>query len=351
MPTPTTHVYEVEDTLFSNGCNSPGLHAYIEKSTTVSIKCLGVEQKTNEQDGKLYAHISMADDLEEIEPEQLTALEALLPLHDVNYVSPVVPTQVEVSNPGPLTSDDRRILQVNHVPAGEYFWGTGAFDDFDPTAPASGRGEGDQIVLETNGDAGNVDTISGRFFEYVYIMGGSIYASGGAIRDHISLVVTAPASSPVADLVTGNVVAAPTGLGFNVWIPCAEGSGTHRVDGNVFEQGQCNQDLCPVPASEDANGDGTGLWDWDPSLAPAATIIPNALGKGRFNLYDVALPLARQANRYPILVPYQNVTPEAAVKAKKILPHWLWTFTLVRGPEVGVAKVAVRLDTARTQTA
>ncbi len=150
---------------------------------------------------------------------------------------------------------------------------------------------------------------------------------------------------------TGNVVKAPTGYGFNLFVPVSEGTGTHRVDGNVFEAGQSNTGLVPVPAPENSEGEGTGFWDWDPTLAPEATIVPNVEQKGRYNLFDQTLPLARQANRYPVMPTYQHVTPEAAVKAKKILPHWLWSFTLVRGSSAGVTKIAIRLDTARTKTA
>jgi hypothetical protein len=240
---------------------------------------------------------------------------------------------VEVSNPGPMTAKGTPIVQPNVVPAGYYFYGSGAYDDI-----AGGtRGDGNQLAKEVTGPD-VTQTFEGRFLEHVYIIGGYLAAEGAGFEDHISLTMFAPASAPTSTPGTGNANKVATGLGFNIIVPAVNGDWT--VDGSTLEAGEINQSLCPVP-----NTTGTGYWNWDPTASPSIT---PASGDGAYDLFDVELPLARQANRYP-LIAQGHVTPEAAVKGKKVLPHWIWRFSVYR-KETGSVKVAVRLDTARLKT-
>ena len=346
MPDPVTYQYDPADpTKFPNGFNPDGLKHAINASQTVSIHCIDVLESGG------MADVVMADDLEDaVDPPQLDALEAILPAHDVDYSTPKTPRPVQEANPGPTTADGVPIKLSNHIPRAHYFWGTGAFDDFQPTPPASGRGSGELISWQTNGDAGDVATKEGRFFEHVYILGGTISSKNGDFGDHVSLDVIAPASAPEARPGNdGNAskVELYSGAPVSLFVPTQAADGAWEVDGAAMEAGQVNANLVPVPA-RDADDNPVGWWDWDPDQTPSIT--PNYDQQGGYNLFDQELKLARQANCYPVMAPHQSVTPEAAVKGKKILPHWLWRFTLVRGDEPGAVKVAIRLDTARKLT-
>lgn len=242
----------------------------------------------------------------------------------------------------PQTAGGAPIFQPNVVPAGYYFYGSGAFDDI-----ATGtRGEGDQITLKTDGTADDQVELVGRFMEHVYILGGHLANCDADYDDWISLLVRSPASAPTDKTATHDGNANKVSVGpFNIIVPAAN-DGDWDVDGTTLEAGEINQSLSPVPAFNSA-GDPNGWWDWDPTATPSIT--PNLTNTGAFNLFDAAIPLGRQANRYPAIT-QGNVTPAGSIKAKKMLPHWEWVFTLRRGSTAGTVKVAIRLDTARLTT-
>jgi hypothetical protein len=247
----------------------------------------------------------------------------------------------------PSTDAGTPIFQSNVVPPGYYFYGTGAFDD----VAGNSRGAGPQIELAVSADehidpAGKTATLVGRFLEHVYILGGHFAALGADLGDWISSEIVAPASTPEdrTGSLDGNAVKVPTGAGFNVVVPTEPGTGSWNVDGAALEAGEINAGLVPVPSPTQ-----TGFWNWDPGSTPSLSPVSNpAAPDGAYNLFDAALPLARQANRYSCLTE-GDVTPQGAVKGKKILPHWLWRFTIHRHAP-GTLKVAVRLDMARVQT-
>lgn len=292
--------------------------------STIPIKLLGLWSIGDTLSVNTYVEIS----------SYLTDLDALVSNHtgeplpsDADLV--VIENQDGSKANFPLTSMGTPIVQPNVVPSGHLFYGTGAFDDITNGL----RGKGPQIVLKTDSET----TLKGRFLEYIYILGGTIISKNAEIDDWISLHLEAPASVPTVNgSNTGNCnIVGPM-------IVPADGDGTHDIDCSTIESGQINLNLTPVP-----NPAGLGKWDWDPDLTPS--IFPNEEGKGTYDLYIVTIPLVRQANRYPALY-HGNVTPEAAVKAKKVLPHWEWVFTGHRGSVAGEVEIAIRLDAARVST-
>ena len=235
------------------------------------------------------------------------------------------------------------MFQPNVIPAGYYFYGTGAFDD---TATAK-RGEGSQIALLTGGTPGDEHELVGRFFDHVYVLGGQVVPYASDYQDWVSLLLRAPASAPEDRTTTHDGNANKVSVGpFNVIVPAPGNDGDWDVDGATMEAGEINLGLCPIPAGDPDEGGTSGWWDWDPAASPSIT--PNLTQTGGYNLFDAALPLARQANRYPA-GGAGDVTPTAAVKGKKILPHWEWVFTLHQTGAAAV-KLAIRLDTARAKT-
>jgi len=284
--------------------------------------------------------------------EQTELEDVVVPAHD-NTPTPADTIPVAIENEDgsqvsfPMTDGENGktpIFQPNIIPAGYFFWGTGAFDD----VAGNKVGEGDQIAwtCTVSVTPPNDEVLVGRFMHHVYVLGGHVAAKNADVSDWVTLEIRAPASSPEDRTGTndGNANKVATGLGFNVLVPAPLGDGDWNVDGSDMEAGEINQDLCPVP-----NTTGTGFWNWDPNASPSITPVANPLAPdGSYDLYDVQLPLARQANRYPLMIE-GNVTPVASIKGKKILPHWEWVFTLRRGV-IGTATVAIRLDTARKKT-
>lgn len=261
----------------------------------------------------------------------------------ITIVETVSPTDVTVLNQQvfPTTSGNTPIFQPNIVPPGYYFYGTGAFDDITNGVVGTGA----QLAWQSTG-ADHTEELRGRFLHHVYILGGHLQAVDATYEDWISLLMEAPASTPEDRTAThnGNANKVATGLGFNIIVPAA-GNGDWNVDGATLQKGEINLNLCPVPAGGD-DAAQTGWWDWNPLVSPSIT--PNLNHTGAYNLFDATLPLVRQANRYPCIIP-GDVTPAASIKGKKVLPHWTWVFKLYR-KGTGTVSLAIRLDTARVKT-
>jgi len=266
----------------------------------------------------------------------------------VSVVETIGPNEVSLKNEDgtlasfPMTDGKTPIFQPSVIPAGYYFYGTGHMDDI------SGGiiGEGEQLAFMTAGAAGDEVEITGRFLHHVYIIGGDLAIFSAEYDDWISMTMRAPASSPEDKTGTHDGNANKVSVGpFNVIVPAPGDDGDWNVDGATLEAGEINQGLCPVPAF-DASGLPNGWWNWDPTESPSLT--PNLTNEGAYNLFDAVITLGRQANRYPLT--NGSVTPTAAIKGKKILPHWEWVFLAKRGATAGSLKMAARLDTARLKT-
>ena len=244
----------------------------------------------------------------------------------------------------PTTEKKTPIVQPSIIPPGYYFYGTGAFDD----VGAGTRGDGPQITLSASVATDPVTaTLEGQFIEHVYIIGGYLASKTPEPDDWVSLHLKAPASTPEDRTGTGdgNANKVSVGPGANIIVPAPLNDGDWNVDGATLVAGELNDGLAPVP-----NADAAGYWHWDPEASPSIfPVADSSAPDGSYDLFDFDIVLARQANRYPCMQ-VGNVTPAAAIKGKKVLPHWVWVFTLYR-KTTGSVHVAVRLDTARKATA
>lgn len=342
MPGPYYHYSILQDTL-NGSVNLDRLEDEYNSDERLLFKLTGLKTSGDE------LRITTADDLGSGPGSQKEALDEIVDAH-TGAVWEHPAEQVRIQNPDkttanfPSTAKGTPIFQPNVVPAGYYFWGSGCFDDFEAVLPASGRGTGELLAWEVEGPDKTV-AFSGRFFEHVYILGGVIACSNAKYNDWVTLTMVSPASTPeVRPGNDGNADKVLTPFGFSIIIPNPLGTGAWNVDGTTLECGEVNSGLSPVPSPT-----GTGMWNWDPTQTPSLTPVDNPLApNGSFDLYDDEIALAQQANRYSLLYP-GNVTPEAAVKGKKVLPHWLWRFTIHR-EDPGAVQVSVRLDTARLKT-
>jgi len=332
-----TYNYDLA-TYFGAGLNEEKLKDEINSNANIVTHCADVGLAGTDAAITFSGPISAG--------EQSEFENVVIPAHD-STPTPDDTAPVQIKNDDgtavyfPQTDGKTPIFQPSVIPAGTYFYGTGAFDN-----PTTGKiGEGDQLAMKTDGTANNEEVLEGRFITWVYIVGGRLVVFDGNYDDWLSLAIVSPASVPEDRTGTSDGNANKVSVGpFNIILPAA-GDGDWNVDGSALEVGEINQSLSPVPAFT-AAGDPNGWWNWDPTASPSLT--PNLTGTGAYNLFDAEIILGRQANRYPLS--NGDVTPAASIKAKKILPHWLWRFTLKRGASLGAAKVAIRLDTSRLKT-
>jgi hypothetical protein len=271
----------------------------------------------------------------------------LIAAHD-NTPSVPTPTTKLLDGSGAVvnlfqTSLGRLLVNPDVIPKGYHAYYTGAFDDV-----ASGnRGEG-AFFHVTKTDEGEATALEGQFLEHVYLVAGDYRCNGNiAFHDWASMEAWAPASSPEDRTTThdGNANKSPTGLGFNIIVPAPLNDGDWNVDGAVFTKGEINTDLVPVP-----NETRAGYWNWDPTLAPAATITPvanPAEPDGNYDLFDAQLHLNRQANKIPLYL--NGGCCVEHVRAGLVLPHWKIKFRLYRS-EAGQVDAVFVLKLGRKKT-
>lgn len=259
---------------------------------------------------------------------------------------PVTPkTQVNLINSDGTSVDfplaeGTPIFNPDKIPQGYILYVTGAFDDIDAETRGSGA-----LFQVSKTDVGSA-SIEGRFLEQVYVVGGGVGSDGAGAGDWASYESYAPASSPEDKTGThdGNANKVPTGLGFNIIVPAPGNNGDWNVDGSTLEGGQINQGLVPVP-----NTSGAGYWNWDPTADPSITPVANpGAPDGSYDLYDAALPLARQANRIPLLGIHGDVSPDA-VRPRLMLPHWKVKITVYRATS-GTVTASAWLSMGRKTT-
>ena len=233
----------------------------------------------------------------------------------------------------PMTTRKTPIFQPSIIAPGDLFYGAGAFDEVTGDKKI---GDGPRIKFNTS-TPNDVVVVEGRFYHYVRVLGGVIRSWSSTVDDELSLEIIFPASAPASTPGTGNAV-----ISNGVFVPIQTGDGSHTVDGTTLEVGHINQGLCPVPASVE----GTGFWNWDPDASPSIT--PSYDMTGNYHLIPAEISVLRQANKYPIAD--MDVTPAAGIQGKKVLPHWVWRFTLKKGPDTGDTKFRVLLYTSRVTT-
>lgn len=279
--------------------------------------------------------ITTADDLGSGPGSQKEALDALVAAHtgfpyDFADLVKIQNEDASLAN-FPKTSRNTPIFQPSIIAPGDLFYGTGALDREDDEE--IGEGTLLSFKAETPGD---VVVVEGRFSNYVRILGGVMRCWSSTMDDTLSLEIVFPASAPAMTPGLGNA-----SIMGGVFVPVSSG-GTHTVDGSTKEVGDINLNLCPVPTDP-----GTGFWNWDPDQNPSITPAPEK--DGNYHLIPAEISALRQANKYPVAD--LDVTPAAGIQGKKVLPHWVWRFTMTKGPEEGVpTKARILLYTSRKTT-
>ena len=156
---------------FDDAINPSALADAINAST-ITIALVRIDTSGDDVTIVFKAAISSAEE---------TTLDTLVANHDP-APTPDESTKVVIEDVdgksaySPVTDKGTPINQPNVVPAGYFFYGTGAFDNI----AAGTRGDGAQIVLSRT-TAGE-DECRGRFLEHVYIIGGYIATNAAGPR-------------------------------------------------------------------------------------------------------------------------------------------------------------------------
>ena len=328
MPGPY-YTYSIQSDTLNGAVNLGRLEEEYNAEDAITFKLTGLRTSGD------VLTITTADDLGSGPGSQKEVLDGVVAAHtgiplDLADLVQIQNEDASLAN-FPKTSRNTPIFQPSVIAPGDLFYGTGALD----SESAMGIGEGQLLAFHATAP-NQVVVVEGRFAQYVRILGGVIRCWSSTMEDQLSMEIIFPSSTPPETPGTGNAV-----LAGGVFVPVASG-GTHTVDGSIMEVGDINQDLCPVPTTP-----GTGFWNWDPDQTPSITPAPTR--DGNYHLIPAELSVLRQANKYPVAD--LDVTPAAGIQGKKVLPHWIWRFTLTKGPEEGVeTKCRVLLYTSRKTT-
>jgi len=341
--------------------------------------------------------------------ESPPAADSLLDEHDGSVVT--IPDQTLIVNEDetkwyqPQTSNKTPIVNPDTIPPGYMLYLTGAFDDLE----TGKRGVGAQIEKAVTNDAGPItEYVEGQFCEHAYIVGGEFGVQNDNFGDWVSMLAYAPASAPTnvptgtgnankggvlaidnkngtfqaGDVLTGGTsghtaavaaVLADTELQVahigtgafeddeevtgsissatadvdgliagNMFVPAAD-NGFWNVDGSALTVGEINENLVPVP---NPGTPQAGFWNWDPDVDPSITPAPSQ--DGSYDLYDIDIPLVRQANRISVLMHEKGCCPPN-IRGKKLLPHWIFRFYVHR-EAAGPVSVAFVMKFGRRST-
>jgi hypothetical protein len=204
----------------------------------------------------------------------------------------------------PEAFDGKQLITTNAFPEFCVETIVGCGDD-----AAQGIGAGAEFELQRSSEG--EETLEFYFIDTVWMAAGSAIFKDAAIGDWCSFLLFAPATAVSSTPGAGDCNLVPTGLGFNIVVPAA-GDGSHTLQTPVL-----------VP-----NAGKTGYWDWDQSTTGHGTITPNVYGKGAFDMFDVELPLAKFANKVPILGTGSVHLGIHNVRSKALYPYWKCRVTL-----------------------
>lgn len=201
------------------------------------------------------------------------------------------PAQPQTAEGTPLTAldapceaDKKPVMVISPATEGTYTWLSSKGDDLSPTPPASGRGDGSQLLLTWTGQQGEdaYKEVEIQFCEPIELHDGHVSWKGTwGFEDLWSISVRLPATVATPNQGnTGNCNLVDTGYGFNVIVP-ADGDGAYDID---YDQ------AVPVPDGYNAKtSQGQGYWSvvqhWSEEISPSEP------GKGEYNFYDIALEM------------------------------------------------------------
>lgn len=206
-------------------------------------------------------------------------------------------------------------------PSGVYLYITGAGD---------GQGMGDGAAFSMSSEVEGDSVLEFSFLDWVLTAGGAAYPAGGELGDWASFAVYCPATPVVPNGTnTGNC-----NVVNGVIIPAA---GDGAFDVNLA---QANPVLTPLK---------DGFWEWDFPNTGKGTVSLGTPGASRAHLIAADYPLARFANRVPLMGSQERSFTLPAIEPKIMLPHWKGKVTLHNGGHAGL-KMAWHLMLARIRT-
>ena len=243
------------------------------------------------------------------------------PVHILDADNNLIVRSISETNPTVKDFNENRVLvSIGMFPdfMNPVFFSRG--DNF----AAGTRGDGDLLVV-SHAHGETTKTTIVEFVDPIQLIGATLRAYNTNIADTISFEAYAPAS-PVSATTpgTGNCILHNVGFG-NVIVPFA--NGTHNVDltapinNNLAgEPGQPTlvAAVVPVPATDDITHMPNGYFNYD----DATGAVTPANGNGKYNLFDVAVPLFRYVNSMSVYgTPFKE---EVGVNHRSglVLPHW-----------------------------
>lgn len=181
----------------------------------------------------------------------------------------------------------------------------------------NGKGQGNEMGLGWGTQATADDkTVTWVFNDWVYVSSGGMAWANGQRGDKIDMWVDALATTAVANGGgTGNANEYALGGGAVLYTPAA-GDGDTDITLDDYS-------ASPVP-SFDAEGNGTGYWDWSDADEGAGVLTPNAAGKGQYNLYNFDIKLVHWVCGVSLMGTGRGEL-DPYTKARKLLPHWQYS--------------------------
>lgn len=233
----------------------------------------------------------------------------------------------------PRTSDGKQIVLPNLFPGGVTLYFCGAGDS------NTERGAGDLFAITSEVQEDKVLEFS--FMDWVYMAGGGLIWSAAELGDFVSMDLYCPATPVTPNLTgTGNANLIDPGVGAAILIVPAPGNGAFDID-------LATANL--VPSDPDEDDAGTGFFTWDNPDTGKGVVTVGSPGASQYNLFAAPIPLARFVNKFPMLDNGRQDITVAAIKIKKILPHWKIKVTVHNSGHAGL-KAAWYCTTARVKT-
>lgn len=213
-------------------------------------------------------------------PGDVTTLNSIVAAHRGDPLYPTLKLRLD----SPSEYDSRPNIVVNPAPLYWRAYFAGAGDNKNPIFPSSGRGEGEEVLIEfTDSGDGYVEI---DFNEPVYVHDCEAQwgpQSAWGPRDKLNITVEIPGNYPTININnTGNVNLVPTGLGFNAIVAAPDGYGTHDLN---------LTNAVPTPVNKN------GYWD---IVYETGQIYPT-YGGTDWQLFDVSF-----SNKYLINVSLGN---------------------------------------------
>lgn len=166
----------------------------------------------------------------------------------------------------PQTTDNRKIVAINRIPAGYTVYPTGQADSL-----TTGFRGGDEMKFDADNKVKRMQLLG-----HWYGIGGRVFWQGADLDDSMSAYLKAPAT--VGTNVAGDYDKYDIGGGANMYIPASPGAGAWDLDLTSVHTGTDVLKCVPVPSTGN-----TGYFNYD-SITNVLTGLSTATGG--YNLFD-----------------------------------------------------------------